>query len=61
MKKNKISFDSLFLMGEEIPTCPFCGSRTLIILDLSHMNKGLQVHKCLSKEKLHEFVLIDDK
>lgn len=56
----KIDFNNLFIMGGEIPMCPFCGSRTSILLDLSHIKNGLQVHQCLFKKDTHQFVLIEN-
>lgn len=36
----------VFIYSEQPTTCPFCGLRTEIILDLSHIRSQLQVHFC---------------
>lgn len=56
----KIDFNDCYLMGEDIPTCPTCGARTEIILDMSHIQESTQVHKCLMFNCKMEFVLISD-
>jgi len=56
----KIDFDELFLMTDDIPRCSNCGSRTEILLDLSHTKDSTQVHKCLSPDCELEFVLVAD-
>lgn len=56
----KIDFFNLFLMSDEIPGCPICGSRTEILLDLSHTRDSTQVHICNSLECKMEFVLVGD-
>lgn len=60
MKMNKIDFNNLFLMAENIPTCPFCGSRTDIFLDLSHTKDSIQVHQCLLSNCKKELVFVRD-
>lgn len=60
MKQSKVDFNNLFLMNEDITTCPNCGSRTDIILDLSHTKDSTQVHKCLALDCLMEFVFVSD-
>lgn len=56
----KIDFNDVYLMGEDIPTCPICGARTEIILDMSHTKNSTQVHKCLMLDCKIEFVLVSD-
>ena len=47
-------------MSKDIPTCPYCGSRTEIVLDFSHTKDATQVHQCLSHDCKLEFVLVSD-
>ena len=56
----KINFNNLYLMSKDIPTCPYCGSRTEIVLDFSHTKDATQVHQCLSHDCKLEFVLVSD-
>jgi len=53
------SFDpnTIFLMGEEIPTCPYCGSRTMLLQEFTTLNLVNQNHKCLNKSCSFEFVM----
>ena len=50
-----INYSQVFIYSEQPTTCPECGTRTEIILDLSHTMDQTQVHKCLDCEL--EFVL----
>jgi len=56
----KIDFNDGFLMSEDIPTCPTCGSRTEIILDMAHTKNQIQIHRCLMPDCNMEFVLVSD-
>ena len=47
-------------MGEEVPTCPQCGTRTEMILDFSHTSEMTQIHGCLAADCGFEFVLVKD-
>lgn len=47
-------------MSEDIPTCPYCGSRTEIILDFSHTKNSTQVHQCLATNCKSKFVIVSD-
>ena len=50
----------VFLMIEQPSTCPYCGSRSKIISDLSHTNSETQIHKCLDNNCHAIFVEVDD-
>ena len=53
-------FDEFFIRTEQPTTCPFCGNRTEILLDLSHTLEQTQIHKCLSNGYKHIFVEVID-
>lgn len=53
-------FKEVIVRNEQITTCPICGSRTDIILDLSHTLEETQIHECLSKNCKYLFVEITD-
>jgi len=63
IKENKlillmmINFSDVYLYTDQPTTCPQCGSRTNIILDLSHTIRQTQIHKCVFKNCRFEFVL----
>ena len=49
------------LASDQPTTCPTCGLRTEIILDLSHTNNQTQVHKCPNISCNYEFFLEFEK
>ena len=49
-------FKEIIVYNEQPVTCPYCGNRTEIILDLSHTIEQIQIHKCLSERYQHKFV-----
>lgn len=51
-----IDFREVIAYNDQPVTCPDCGNRTETILDLSHTLEQTQIHKCLSKNCLNEFV-----
>lgn len=66
IKENKlillkmINFSDVYLYTDQPTTCPQCGSRTYITLDLSHTIRQTQIHKCLFKNCRFEFVMQTD-
>lgn len=56
----KIDFHDMFMMGHQPTTCPHCGMRTEIILDMSHTLSKTQIHLCPDEECQFEFVLVED-
>lgn len=49
-------FNEVFIRTDQPTTCPKCGNRTDIILDLSHIMNELQIHQCLSNHCNNIFV-----
>lgn len=56
---HKKLFQIVFLMNYQPATCPYCGSRTDIILNLSHSMAKTQIHECPDKKCKTIFVLED--
>jgi len=56
-----IDFNEIIVYTDQPVTCYECGSRTEIILDLSHTNNNPQVHQCLNYYCKMEFVVESDK
>jgi hypothetical protein len=56
-----INFQEILIISDQPTTCPKCGSRTEITLDLSHINNHVQVHQCLNYLCKNQFVVESDK
>jgi len=54
-------FHVFFLMNDQPATCPYCGSRTDIVFDLSHSMAKTQIHECPDKKCKTIFVMEDDE
>ena len=52
-----INFSEVFIYSDQPTTCPKCGSRSEIILDLSHTKDVVQIHKCPNLKCEYEFVM----
>jgi len=50
----------VYLYTDQPTTCPKCGVRTDIVLDLAYTVEKTQLHKCLSKYCGFEFVVEED-
>lgn len=55
-----ISISEIYIYSDQPTTCPNCGLRTEIILDLSHTKDQTQIHKCDSAGCNFEFVVQND-
>jgi hypothetical protein len=55
-----INFSEVFICSDQPTTCPTCGARTDIVLDLHHTKEKTQIHKCLSINCGFEFVMEND-
>ncbi len=53
-------FNEVFVRTDQPTTCPFCGNRTEIILDLSHTIDQTQIHQCLNVKDYHTFIEVTD-
>ena len=49
-------YQEIYLRGDQPTTCPICGNRAEILLDLSHINNQPQIHNCMSKNCKFTFV-----
>ena len=49
-KLEELNWYQQFSLGEEIPTCPYCSSRTDIILDLGHTMQETQILLCFNSK-----------
>jgi hypothetical protein len=55
-----INFSEVFIYSDQPTTCPKCGLRTEIFLDLSYTKEQTQIHKCHSASCQFEFVMQND-
>ncbi len=51
-----VNFNDVIIYNDQPVTCPECGNRTEIILDLFNTYEQMQIHKCLSINCEKEFV-----
>lgn len=56
----KPDFNIMFLCGDQPTTCPKCGLRTDILLDMSHTRYGTQIHLCENQSCNFLFVQVED-
>jgi hypothetical protein len=48
-----IEYNEVLIYSDQPQTCPKCGSRTDILLDLSHTSSQTQIHKCYNERCAH--------
>lgn len=51
----------VFIFGDQLTMCPFCGSRSEILLDLFHTLKQTQLHQCPNLTCGSQFIMIKDE
>jgi len=56
-----INFSEVFIYSDQPTTCPKCGLRSDVILDLAHTKDVTQIHKCPNKKCEFEFVMQYDE
>jgi hypothetical protein len=52
-----LNFKQVLLSNDQPVSCYLCGSRTEVIMDLSHVNNQPQVHLCLNDVCKNELVV----
>lgn len=55
-----IDYSYGLISSDQPVTCPKCGARTDVMLDLSHTRNQVQVHQCLSSSCEFVFVVEND-
>jgi hypothetical protein len=55
-----VNYSEVYIVSDQPATCPKCGSRTEITLDLFNTLEQTQHHKCLSSNCSFEFVMQND-
>ena len=59
-RKKLNDFNKVYDLSDQPTTCPKCGTRTEILLELKLKTKGFQIHRCLGKNCTFEFSAEDD-
>lgn len=54
-------FSELFVYTDQPVTCPYCGARSEVILDMNGTKENKQVHRCINNRCEHEFVMVYDE
>jgi len=52
-----VNINEVYIYGDQPTTCPKCGRRTEIVVDLYFTVEKTQLHKCKSKRCEYEFIL----
>lgn len=55
-----VKCSEVYTFSDQPTTCPYCGARTEILLELLRSANVYQVHKCLSVNCGFEFIVEDD-
>jgi hypothetical protein len=55
-----IDFREVLIINDQPTTCPKCGARTDITLDLSHTKNQTQIHKCYNEDCNCQFMVEED-
>jgi hypothetical protein len=56
-----VDFSEVFIYSDQPTTCPKCGVRSELVLDLSHTKDETQIHKCPKHNCEYEFVMQFDE
>jgi len=55
-----IDFQEVLIINDQPTTCPKCGMRTEVVLDLSHITNQIQINRCFNEECNCQFVVEKD-
>jgi len=55
------SISDIFIYSDQPTTCPNCGSRSEVILEISQTKHQTQIHKCINKKCKNEFIMQYDE
>jgi hypothetical protein len=55
-----IDYSNVYIYTDQPTTCPVCGSRTEITIDLNDSLEQTQHHRCFSSDCNYEFVMQRD-
>lgn len=56
-----VNYFEVYIFSDQPTTCPKCGSRSDIVLDLSHTNSKTEIHQCLLQNCNYEFIMQFDE
>lgn len=55
-----ITYSEVYIYSDQPVTCPRCGTRSEVLLNLSHTIDKTEVHLCIQANCGYEFVMMDD-
>lgn len=55
-----VKYSEVFTFTDQLTTCPYCGARTEMFLEISESPNQAQIHKCLSVKCGFEFTEVND-
>lgn len=56
-----ITYSEVYIHSDQPTTCPKCGARTEILLNLWHTIDKTEIHLCVQKSCGYEFVVLCDE
>jgi hypothetical protein len=56
-----IDYNLVYSYCDQPTTCPICGARTEIILNLSHTKEKTEIHECLWVFCKYKFIIQEDE
>jgi len=54
------AFSIVYIMNDQLTTCPFCGARSDITLEVANSEECRQYHRCLNPKCQFEFIMEQD-
>ena len=56
-----VDYSEVYIYSDQPTTCPKCGARSKVVLNLSHTNDKTEVHLCPDNDCNYEFVMQYDE
>lgn len=56
-----VNYNEVYIYSDQPTTCPKCGTRSEIILDLAYTEDKTEVHLCINKNCNYEFLMQEDE
>ena len=56
-----VDYSEIYIYSDQPTTCPKCGARSEVILDLAHTNDKTEVHLCPDNNCNYEFIMQYDE
>ena len=56
-----VNYSEVYIYSDQPTSCPQCGTRSKIILDLAHTNDKTEIHLCTDTNCNYEFIMQYDE